>query len=295
MDILDFFEPILPALIKNCVVLIITYSLTVAFLPFLTGMLREAGYLKLNYRAEKIPTSAGLIFLIILPVALTLGILFSIFTAIHSFLLLFVILGMGLMGLVDDRSENAVTKGFKGHILTLIKEKRLTTGGFKACFGALIALVFSIGSLKITRTSTWIISSVFLNFLLVSLSANTINLFDLRPGRAGKVYLVGFILILAFSKNLEIYLGMFLPFMVIMLYYLRWDLQSKVMMGDVGSNLLGASLGIMMAWMLSDLGKIVALCILIGLQVAAEKFSFTQFILRFGWLKYLDELGRRKN
>ena len=65
-----------------------------------------------------------------------------------------------------------------------------------------------------------------------------------------------------------------------------------MMLGDVGSNLLGASLGMMMVWMLSGFGKIIALIIFMGLQFAAEKLSFSEIIDKYGPLKYLDRLGR---
>jgi UDP-GlcNAc:undecaprenyl-phosphate/decaprenyl-phosphate GlcNAc-1-phosphate transferase len=294
VDVSDFVEPVVQSLLKYAILLAVSYFLVLLVFPYLVTLLKETGLVKPNYRDEKIPASAGLIFVVTLPLTTVLGMLLSIksFTVVNSFLFLFVVFGMGFMGLLDDYSSNTKTKGFKGHLRALFKEKRLTSGGFKAIFGAVIALVFSLGTSSVQNG--WFGWSVLINFLLVSLTANTINLFDLRPGRAGKIYLVGFVLIAAFSKHFE-NIGLFLPIMVVIIYYLPWDLQAKVMMGDIGSNLLGASLGVMMAWMFSDLGKVAALVVLIILQLAAERYSFTEVFLKFGWLNYLDDLGRRKN
>ena len=106
------------------------------------------------------------------------------------------------------------------------------------------------------------------------------------------MFILGFILILAFSKDFEKTVGLFIPILAILLFYLPFDLKAKVMMGDVGSNLLGATLGIMMSWMLSDLGKVISILILIGLQLTAEKFSFSKMIEENRWLRYLDNIGR---
>ena len=128
----------------------------------------------------------------------------------------------------------------------LFEEKKLTSGAFKAIFGAIVALVFSFGTAEFNK-GNWSIWTLIANFLLVVLAANTVNIFDLRPGRAGKVYLLGFIMILLFSQKFESYTGMFIPILAITIYYLPFDLQGKVMLGDSGANLLGASLGMMMA------------------------------------------------
>jgi UDP-N-acetylmuramyl pentapeptide phosphotransferase/UDP-N-acetylglucosamine-1-phosphate transferase len=80
-----------------------------------------------------------------------------------------------------------------------------------------------------------------------------------------------------------------------MLFYLPYDLKGRVMMGDVGSNLLGATLGMMMVWMFSDLGKMVALGVLILFHLVAEKISFSKVIDQHSFLRSLDDLGRRKN
>ncbi|MGE5583392.1 MAG: hypothetical protein ACM3X9_12775 [Bacillota bacterium] len=294
METGDFFQPLLLTLLKYGLLFLVTYALTWLTMPYLRDLIINTGFMKPNYREEKIPACAGLIFVALLPLITGISLLLGINSAYDSFLFLFIILGAGFMGLVDDKMGNHNTKGFKGHFLALIKNKKLTSGGFKALFGATIALVFSIGAAIPGGRSFWTPWTIFINFLLVCLAMNMINLFDLRPGRAGKIYLLAFLIVIAFSKSMEHYLGLYLPIVAILLYYLPFDLRAEMMMGDTGSNLLGASLGGMMAWMLSDFSKIVALGIMIALQLSAEKVSFTKIIERYSFLRYIDNIGRRK-
>lgn len=297
-ELVEFLQLNLFYLLRYLLLLTVSALLTVFLLPYLTKLLTDSNLLKPNYRGEMIPVAAGLIFLLTLPVATGLGFLLAInsFTSVKAVLFLFVILGMGLAGLLDDCLGNHAVKGFKGHFKAFFQEKTLTTGGLKAIFGGMIAFVFSIANARLSGFGNypWIF---VIDFLLVALATNIINLFDLRPGRAGKAYLVSFILILLLSVNSKFIdlTGLFLPVLVILLIYLPHDLKARLMLGDAGSNLLGACLGMMMVWMLSDFGKIIALIILLSLQLAAEKISFSEIIEKYGPLKYLDQLGRDKS
>lgn len=288
-----FFQINLFFLLRYLLLLTVSALLTVFLLPYLNNLLIESNLVKSNYRSEKIPAAAGLIFVSVMPLTYGLGFLLAIdsFISAHAVLFLLVILGMGLAGFIDDCLGSHAVKGFKGHLKAFWKEKRLTTGGLKAFLGGTIALVFSIANARLNGFGAYPWMFV-VDFLLVALASNVINLFDLRPGRAGKVSLLIFILILLFSKNFIDYTGLFLPLPVILLLYMPYDLKAQMMLGDTGSNLLGASLGMMMVWMLSDFGKIIALLIFLGLQFAAEKISFSEIIDKYGPLKYLDRLGR---
>ena len=293
-DVFDFIQPALLSLIRYLVILVISYLFTAVTFPYLVKLIDEAGVKRVNYRGESIPTSLGLIFVLLLPLITTAGMLLSVksFAKTNSLLFLFITLGMGMMGFIDDQFGNHV-KGFRGHLRAFFIDKKLTSGGLKLVFGAVIALTFTVGNALwlATAQAPWM---SFINFFLICLAANTINLFDLRPGRAGKVFLTAFVLVLLFSKYLESYISLFIPIIAILLFYLPFDLRAQVMMGDVGSNLLGSSLGVMMVWMLSDLGKIIALVVLISLQILAEKFSFSEIIEQYRFLKQLDDLGRGK-
>lgn len=294
-ELFEFLQINLFYLLRYVFLLTVSALLTVFLTPYLTKLLTDSSLLRPNYRGENIPAAAGLIFLMVLPMGFGLGFLLAIkiFTSVNAVLFLFVTLGMGLAGFSDDCLGNHTVKGFKGHIKAFLKEKKLTTGGLKALLGGTIAFVFSIANARLNGFGNypWI---VVVDFFLVALAANIINLFDLRPGRAGKAYLVIFITVLLVSKNFIDFTGLFLPVTVILLIYLPHDLKARMMLGDAGSNLLGASLGMMMVWMLSDLGKIVALIIFFSLQFAAEKISFSEIIDKYRPLKYFDQLGRDK-
>jgi UDP-GlcNAc:undecaprenyl-phosphate GlcNAc-1-phosphate transferase len=295
MELSEIFQPILISLGRFFLILAVSYILALFSLPYLLKMIAKAGIVKENYRGEKIPSAGGLVFISLLPVIAGLGLALGVATFSNPsvFLFLFVILGMGFLGFVDDQLGNHDVKGYKGHLTKLLKEHELTTGGYKLLCGGVIALVFSLGTAKLLDPRFELLSMI-LNFLLICSAANTINLFDLRPGRAGKVYVLGFIIILVFSKSFENHIGLFLPILAILFAYLPLDLRAKVMLGDLGSNLLGASLGMMMAWMFSDLSKLVALILIIGLQIASEKYSFSEIINNHQWLRALDDFGRRK-
>lgn len=296
-EVNTFLQSLLTMVGKYGVILIVSYAFTALAFPFLSRMIRDARLLKPNYLGEMIPAILGLAFVVLIPLMTGLGMLLNIrsFTKENSFLFLFVVLGSGFLGLIDDFLGNHDVKGFKGHFKALIHERVLTSGGFKAIFGAILAFTFSVGSAIIINNGKLFIWNIIIDFLLVVLAANTINLFDLRPGRAGKVFIAVYIIVLALSKNFEQYTGLFVPILAIIFYYLPFDLRGEVMMGDVGSNLLGASLGIMMAWMLGPIAKIVAVLIMVALQLLAEKFSFTAIIEQNPALRYLDMIGRRKS
>jgi UDP-GlcNAc:undecaprenyl-phosphate GlcNAc-1-phosphate transferase len=296
VEISDLLNMIFLPLARYVLILVVSYVLTGIFFPYFYRFMVEGGLVKPNYRGERIPAVGVLFFVVLLPVTTVLGMTFKVqsFTTVNAVLFLWVVLGMGLIGFIDDVVGDNNYKGFRGHLKALFKEHRLTTGSFKAGFGAIIALVFSLAAANLSggKIMLWTVGS---SFFLVTLAANAVNLFDLRPGRAGKMYIFGFILILMFTKDFEVYTGLFIPILAIMLFYLPYDLKGRVMMGDVGSNLLGATLGMMMVWMFSDLGKMVALGVLILFHLVAEKISFSKVLDQHSFLRSLDDLGRRKN
>lgn len=251
--------------------------------PRIRDMLLQGGIVRKNYKDIEIPVGMGIA---IVPVLLVNTTLFFVFykSSIDILLLFLVgILTMAFAGIIDDLIGNRNATGFKGHFGNLFKGK-LTTGGFKACIGGIvgfcISLYISDGFLM-----------VFLNTALILLMTNLLNLFDLRPGRALKLFmmlgLVLFILGMTFeSKNIfSIVLGY-------CIVYLPQDLKGKSMMGDAGSNILGMTLGIISAVSLGLTQKLIALSILFMLNIAAERYSLTDLIKKNYVLNLLDQLGR---
>jgi hypothetical protein len=71
------------------------------------------------------------------------------------------------------------------------------------------------------------------------------------------------------------------------------DLSERAMLGDAGSNVLGAILGLGLALALSEVALVVALLFLMALNLASEKWSFSEVVARTPPLAAFDSLGRR--
>jgi UDP-N-acetylmuramyl pentapeptide phosphotransferase/UDP-N-acetylglucosamine-1-phosphate transferase len=67
------------------------------------------------------------------------------------------------------------------------------------------------------------------------------------------------------------------------------------MLGDVGSNVLGAVVGFSFMVNFSWTVNLVVVGVLVVLQLYAEKYSITKLISRIGVLRWLDEFGRKGN
>jgi|RhiMetdeSRZDD1v2_1073273.scaffolds.fasta_scaffold118531_2 UDP-N-acetylmuramyl pentapeptide phosphotransferase/UDP-N-acetylglucosamine-1-phosphate transferase len=192
-------------------------------------------------------------------------------------------LAFGLLGLLDDLVEDAGVRGFRGHLRALARG-RLTGGGAKLIGGLLAALVVA----TLAVGGTW--WQVLLGAVVIASAANVANLFDLRPGRAAKVFLplwvVGCLLdptAGAWSAGLAGAALASLPL----------DLREEGMLGDCGANALGAVVGTLLAtgpvWLL-----VTAAVVLVALQLASERVSFTQVIEGNRFLRAVDDLGRRR-
>lgn len=187
------------------------------------------------------------------------------------------------IGIIDDFIDATERKRFKGHIKDLLKG-RLTTGGLKAVVGLVLATLFS---LSITNNYIEIIINVF----LITLFTNIINLFDLRPGRTNKVFIL-ISTILVVTAYIKDYNFIIYGSLEVILVYIRYDLKAKSMMGDVGSNSLRMTLGIFCVLSQTLTVKIIYLTILIVLHIISEFSSFSKIIKNNEILNYLDNIGR---
>lgn len=267
----------------NVAMFLTTIILTIISTPFIYNMLLENNCTALNYREEKIPVGMGLVFIIIQVFVISSTFIYIDVDRNIIFSYTIALLLMGLAGMLDDLIGDKYIKGFKGHIKSLLRGK-LTTGGLKAIIGFLSATLFSISISKDYK-------EIIVNIFIIALFTNLVNLFDLRPGRCGKVFtLIAIILLLTsyiISYNFIIYSSL-----GIMFVYMRYDLKAKAMMGDIGSNGLGITLGAFCALTHSLNIKIVYLAILFTLHVIAEIHSFSKIISKSRILSYLDNLWR---
>lgn len=235
-----------------------------------------------NYQDKSIPSGFGLIYIFSYLFAAPFMILL---TDINYLLLikLFLLTGMTLIGFIDDFLGDS-NKGFKEHLKKLLKNKYLTSGLLKAIMGGLLginAALLAGGSFL----------TIFLNTLLVPLSVNTFNLMDVRPGRALKLYL--FLSSLLFLCAPEWVLLLIMPIIGTSLALFPIDLKENGMLGDAGSNLLGASVGFSLLFILDLPLKIIVLSVLLLAQWIGDTVSFTKIIENNRCLKFIDNLGRR--
>ena len=254
-----------------------------------------------NYQGHYIPALGGLM---LLPVSTYLAFTFVSVKLpdrdlLSALFLPFTLFGWMLLGLIDDVWDTTERKGFRGHLGALL-HGRFTSGGVKLLGGGLLALAMAIfsGSAQFG----WV--SVLIAAVLIALSANALNLFDLRPGRALKVFwcsclFIIFIVLLDFTvpvynpSLLDIFLQLaFFVVLLATLIYAPFDFAGMMMLGDTGANPLGAVLGLCLALLLPVWGQGIVILLLIGLHVYAERASITRLIERVPVLNWLDRLGR---
>jgi hypothetical protein len=124
----------------------------------------------------------------------------------------------------------------------------------------------------------WLATRRLSGALLVGLAANALNQLDTRPGRALKAYLLAAAAVRA-------------PVGTAVLI-LPYDLREMGMLGDAGSNALGAMLGLSSVSRLTERGRWAAIGALAGLTVLGERRSLGALIERTPVLRELDALGR---
>ena len=270
---------------------------TYFMIPLFKSMLVNGNVIRPNYKNEMIPVGMGIVFLpMIIINSIILGFVtlnniwfvsssnynLNIVWLLCLALYIFSMMAMFFAGALDDLIGNRNVSGLKGHFKSLLNGK-LTTGGFKALFGGFVGLVVSV------CISSSIVD-IIVNTLIIALSTNLMNLFDLRPGRAIKVYLV---IIIPIYITLTGYTKVF-PLLILpnVLAYFNIDLKARGMMGDTGSNVLGISIGVLMALGYGIKVRLAWLVFLILMHLITEKFSLTKIIEKNRVLKFIDNLGR---
>ncbi|HEY3373878.1 MAG TPA: hypothetical protein VGK02_02300 [Candidatus Aquicultor sp.] len=271
--------------------------ISIVLLKPLKEMLRGAGAVKTNFRGVEVVNMLGLLIIvswlflmviavfasllasqfgIVVPDGFIIGPEFAVMTSL-------LIIGAGFFGLIDDAFGNRESSGFKGHIGALVKGK-LTTGGLKAIGIPATAVVVS------SLLSGGIVN-ILGNAILISLFVNALNLLDLRPGRALKAYIPLQLLILFVGGSS---LGTISAAMIgVALVLIAADLREEIMLGDTGSNILGAMIGFCAAAAFDWNVKLPLIVVLVLLQLLTEKYSISAIVERVGFLRALDNIGRR--
>ncbi len=238
----------------------------------------------LNYRGRAIPAVGGIVFVPVMLAAILLLLFFHPhrFSEYQAFLLL--LCTMGFSGIVDDMAGEKRIKGFRGHIESTLGG-HMTTGFIKAATGILAAGIIS------QKISGGLLEAT-VNILVIALWSNTINLFDMRPGRAIKVYsIAALIMLYAALPDITAVLPL-MALLVAVLAYSSFDLKEICMLGDTGANILGISLGYYSIVLLDSRSRLISAATLLVLNLAAEKISINTLIDCSRILSYLDSLGR---
>ena len=258
--------------------------------PLLLQNAAKLGLQRRNFLGRPVALGYGLT--IWLLCMMLFGILVWLNPQAPAYMLLLITTGwFGLLGAIDDffGKREGQPKGLKGHFSALFKGK-ITTGLIKAVGG--LAAAICIGGLTAKQIWMWPVHA-----LLIALSAHTMNLFELRPGRANSISLLTLLVCAGLAWHAGqpfLSLGNVLVWSMVMSWH-REDSQAQAMMGDSGSNLLGAVMGITLAISLPTWAAVAWTTVLIMLHIAAERISFSQFIEKTPWLARIDRLtGLRK-
>jgi UDP-GlcNAc:undecaprenyl-phosphate GlcNAc-1-phosphate transferase len=197
------------------------------------------------------------------------------------------LIGVVFLGFLDDslgQGEEAGTpRGWRGHARALRKGS-LSTGAVKA-LGALALAAYVVSGRGL---ESW---RYIADVVLLILATNLFNLLDLRPGRAEKgLALLGLGLCVGAWTFAPIeLLGIFVgPILVGAASTLR----ERAMLGDTGSNLLGAVGGVWLLTTLGEDGRLIALAVVLGLTIYGELRSISATIESVPPLRWLDSLGR---
>lgn len=219
----------------------------------------------------------------------------------------FLVVGVYALGLLDDAHGDRSCRGLRGHLGALSRGE-LTTGALKLLGIAVLALVqtsslaFDNGVGPGGVAVTWALAA-----LAVAASANAVNLMDVRPARALKAY--GTLALAAcaslaldprqgWASPQEAWLaaGMLAVLLLGPLAAVwRLDAGEHAMLGDAGANAAGALGGYMLALALPLPWLAVAAAVLVVLNLAAERVSFSAVIEGSPALSWLDGFGRPKD
>jgi len=250
-------------------------------------------FIRHNYRGASVPVGVGVLLAI---AAVVVEALVTAAEALHHELatdragraaVVLVALGFGLLGLLDDLAATGDDRGFTGH-LRAMAGGRLTTGGIKLLGGGLVAVVAAgaAGPPSLGR--------LLLDSLVIALAANVANLFDRAPGRVIKVGLLAAVPVFALASatdrtqltGVAVVVGASLGLLL-------FDLREQLMLGDAGSNVIGAAMAVGFTRTTGTTAHGVALAVLVGLNLASERVSFSRVIEAVAPLRALDHLGRR--
>lgn len=267
----------------------------------LSDMFSRPVFQRSNYRGTPLATSAGLVAVVaVFFAAAIIGVIEAIglgriWPGLESLQLTSLLAAaFGMLGLLDDLAIDEGSSGYRGHIKALMAG-RLSAGSLKMIAGPAIALVV------VQRTASGSLIDLFLHGAVVALCANLANLFDRAPGRVTKVSTVAVLALMTATALPYLSRGpRLLPALagVFTMLGASWgllgaELREKLMLGDAGSNPLGASIGLAVVMTQSRPVVVGVLVFVLGMNLLSERVSFNAVIRSTAPLRFIDDLGRR--
>jgi len=261
-------------------------AFAVVLAPATRRALVSGGFVRENYRGRAVPFPFGVVIVfaaVAALVPLSLIARFSDTRALPDELAIVVpfALGVAFLGLADD-ALSGPERGWRGHGAAVLRGG-FSTGALKAVGALGLALYVAPGDH----------GEYLLAAAVLVLATNLFNLLDLRPGRAVKVFvLLGAGLTLgAWDARPLAALGLFAaPVLVAGVP----DVREQAMLGDTGSNLVGALAGLWLVLTLSTLGLAIATGVLLIVTAYGEIRSISALIERTPPLRFIDSIGRSK-
>ena len=273
--------------------------------PAAVSSLRRHGYVRENYRGVAVAFPAGIAIAGTALVALVpleaiellaggAGVIRPGVEAAVTY-----VIGVSLLGLVDDvlgdrapagRAGEQPARGWRGHARALARGAP-STGALKAvgALGLALLVLSGTGLGGPLEAGEYLLATGVL-----VLATNLFNLLDLRPGRSIKALVLLGLGLTVGTFDLEPLwtLGLFLgPILALA----PADLREQGMLGDVGSNAIGAVAGLWLVLALSPLGQAIALALIVAATVYGEFRSISALIERTPLLRHLDSIGRMRH
>lgn len=261
---------------------VLALAISFASVGPLLNFLREAGFTAKNFKGSEVPVGTGLLWgWVLLACTALIGLVGTLVGDVAGlinelYILAALVAGVTLLGFIDDTAKTE-ERGLRSHIRAFFNGK-ITSGFLKATGGLVISLIIAT---HFTSSPQLII----LNALIIGLFMNFINLLDLRPGRA----LVTFIIL----ANMVMVASFFSSGMSLSFSWAFWgiilapasaiflsEIRGQSMLGDTGSNTLGAVLGyVVIANFETDI-KVAVLIFLLAFNFIADRVSITKLLER---------------
>lgn len=190
------------------------------------------------------------------------------------------VLGFGFLGLLDDVVGDGDRRGLRGHVGAALQGQ--VTTGFVKLVGGIVVAYWAVASADVL--------DALRGALVIAATANLGNLFDRAPGRTIKMSIVGVVVVFVCGLTIGSAAGMLIV-VAAGVGVLVPDLRERCMLGDTGSNVLGAAVGWGLVAALGSTGQWIALMVVVAVNLVSEKVSFSRVIDATPPLRWLDRLG----